>query len=706
MTDRTRVTLARTMWIAGICFAVLNIGFAVSSFPFTNREYSTGDAVFYIVVAVMSVAYGTVGMVVTTRVGSVLGWIFTAIGLCFAIGPFAEGYVLFATVTHPGSLPGARWFALFPNSYGIGGAGIALLLLLFPDGRPPSARWRWVQRIMPSTLLVAVIAFMLLPGVLGGTQGDLGVRLVNPIGIDGARQILTLIISIAAPVTLICGLLCGVAVILRFRRSRGEERQQMRWVAYVGAAILILFALSIVSGMVFGDGGLANDIMWGVTAFTIGLGIPVGFSVAIMRYRLYDLDIVVKKTVVFALVATFMTIVYVVALVAIPALVLGVGSGSGFSPLTILPTILIAILFQPVRRRARRLADRVVYGSRATPYEVLSEFSDRLSDTYSTDDVLPRMAQLLAASTGANVAGVWLRVGDRFVATAVAPAGAAIPDPVASAGDELPMFGERTSGFPVRHQGELLGAITLEMPANDPMNPEKERLVLDVAAQAGLVLRNVRLIEELRASRRRIVTAQDERAKKLERNIHDGAQQQLVALAVKLRLAQATVAKDQQKAEAMLADLQTEANDALENLRDLARGIYPPLLADKGLPEALTAQARKSPIPVDVESDGVGRRYPPEIESAIYFCCLEALQNIGKYAGASRAEIRLAQTDGHIRFQVIDDGSGFDTASQRTGTGLQGMADRLEAIGGVLDVRSEPGRGTTVSGTVPAGGAS
>jgi signal transduction histidine kinase len=311
------------------------------------------------------------------------------------------------------------------------------------------------------------------------------------------------------------------------------------------------------------------------------------------------------------------------------------------------------------------------------------------------------MAQLLAAGTGANVAGVWLQVGDGFVPTAVAPGTATMPSAVASTGDELPTFGERSSAFPVRHQGELLGAITLEMPANDPMNPEKERLVLDVAAQAGLVLRNVRLIEELRASRRRIVTAQDERAKKLERNIHDGAQQQLVALAVKLRLAQTTVSKDQAKAESMLADLQTEANDALENLRDLARGIYPPLLADKGLPEALAAQARKGPVPVAVESDEVGR-YPPEIESAIYFCCLEALQNVAKYANASRAEIRLAQTNGHIRFEVIDDGSGFDTASHRTGSGLQGMADRLEAIGGTLDVRSEPGRGTTVSGMVPA----
>jgi signal transduction histidine kinase len=704
VTDRTRILAARTLWVGGLAIAVLNVAFAISSFPFTNRQYSTGDAVFYIITALVSIAYGTVGMLITTRRGSVLGWIFGVIGLCFALGPFAEEYVLFATVTHPGSLPGPQWVDLLNAAYGIGGAGIALVLLLFPDGRPPSPRWRWVRWTLPAAVFVGVVAYAFLPGVENGTQRDLGVRLLNPIGIAGAHQTLSIITAIAAPIAVICSLLCIVALFLRFRRSRGEERQQMRWVAYSGVVFVVLFLLSIATGIAFGNGAV-NNVVWGLMVLTVGLGIPIAFAIAIMRYRLYDLDIVVKKTVVFALIATFTTLVYVVALVAIPALVVGVGSGVGFSPLTFASTIVIALLFQPVRRRARKLADRLVYGRRATPYEVLSEFSDRLSEAYSTDDVLPRMAQLLAAGTGANLAGVWLRVGDRFVATAVAPAGATTPTPVSSTGDELPAFEDRASAFPVRHQGELLGAVTLEMPANDPMNPEKERLVLDVAGQAGLVLRNVRLIEELRASRRRIVTAQDARAKKLERNIHDGAQQQLVALAVKLRLAQVTVAKDQQKAEAMLADLQTEANDALENLRDLARGIYPPLLADKGLPEALIAQARKSPVPVAVESDGVGR-YQPEIESAIYFCCLEALQNVAKYANASRAEIRLAQTNGQIRFDVADDGAGFDTERVRAGSGLQGMADRLEAIGGALDVRSELGRGTTVIGTVPAGGTS
>ena len=228
------------------------------------------------------------------------------------------------------------------------------------------------------------------------------------------------------------------------------------------------------------------------------------------------------------------------------------------------------------------------------------------------------------------------------------------------------------------------------------------RLVEDVAAQTSLVLRNVRLIEEPRESRRRIVAAQDERAKALERNIHDGAQQQLVALAVKQRLAEALVDRDPAKAKLMLAEIQTETHEALETLRDLARGIYPPLLADKGLGAALGAQARKAAIPVDVETDGVDR-YAQEVEAAVYFCCLEALQNVSKYANASSAVVRLATSDeGGLRFEVQDDGVGFDPSATTFGTGLQGMADRLDAVRGALEVRSAPGEGTTIVGTVAA----
>ena len=215
-------------------------------------------------------------------------------------------------------------------------------------------------------------------------------------------------------------------------------------------------------------------------------------------------------------------------------------------------------------------------------------------------------------------------------------------------------------------------------------------------------MRNVRLIEELKASRLRLVAAQDEERRRLERNIHDGAQQQLVALSVKQRLASSLIGNDDERARAMLEELQAQTNETLEDLRDLARGIYPPLLADKGLAVALQAQARKAAIPTAVDADGVGR-YGQDVEAAVYFSCLEALQNVAKYADASRATVSLSASNGDLRFQVVDDGHGFDPGHVGHGTGLQGIADRLAALGGELEVRSAPGDGTTVAGRLPIG---
>ncbi len=256
----------------------------------------------------------------------------------------------------------------------------------------------------------------------------------------------------------------------------------------------------------------------------------------------------------------------------------------------------------------------------------------------------------------------------------------------------------------VRHQGEPLGAITLEPAPDDPMNTAKEALVHDLATQAGLVLRNVRLIEDLRASRQRLVAAQDAERRKLERNIHDGVQQQLVALSVQLRLAEQLAGRDPAKVAALLRTLQDRSNEALEDLRDLARGIYPPLLADQGLTAALEAQARKAVVSTTVSSDGLGR-YPQEVESAVYFSVLEAMNNVAKYADAGSTEISLAQRNGSLEFSVRDDGRGFDPAAAARGTGLLGIEDRLDAIGGSLEIETEPGAGTRVVGRVPVGGA-
>jgi signal transduction histidine kinase len=198
------------------------------------------------------------------------------------------------------------------------------------------------------------------------------------------------------------------------------------------------------------------------------------------------------------------------------------------------------------------------------------------------------------------------------------------------------------------------------------------------------------------------VTAQDEARRRLERNLHDGAQQDLVALSIKAQLADITIDEDPAQAKQILGEIKADAAGALENLRDLARGIYPPLLADLGLAAALSAQANKSPLPVTVEADGIGR-FGQDTEAAVYFCCLEALQNTAKYAHATQARVCLQAQNGSLRFTVSDDGTGYDARHIPMGSGLRNMADRLAALGGRLEVQSVPTRGTTITGHLPTG---
>jgi signal transduction histidine kinase len=429
-------------------------------------------------------------------------------------------------------------------------------------------------------------------------------------------------------------------------------------------------------------------------------------GIAVLKHRLYDIDIVINKTVVFGTLGAFITAVYV-------AIVVGVGAviGSGNKPnlgLSILATAIVAVAFQPVRERVQHFANRLVYGNRATPYEVLAEFSGKVAETYATEDVLPRMARTVAEGTGAAHAEVWLRSGTELRPAGSWPEGGAADSRSHIALDgQLPDFEGVDHAIAVRHQGELLGALTVTKPAGEPLTPAEEGLLSDLASQAGLVLRNVGLssellarLDELKASRQRLVAAQDETRRRLERDLHDGAQRQLVTMKSRLALAKSAARRDPAETKELLATVKEEAGEALEALRDLARGIYPPLLADQGLVVALEAQARKAPVPVEVHCENVAR-YPQAIEAAVYFCCLEALQNVAKHAQATEITIELSASGGALGFSIVDNGVGFDSGVLTIGSGLQNMTDRLEALDGSLQVISDAGMGTTVSGTVP-----
>jgi signal transduction histidine kinase len=674
-------TASRLAWLlCGVTLALL-VANVVLSIPAGSL---TDEGAFVFVYPVFLLAFSTVGALIAARQpGNAIGWVFIGTGLAWAVLGAADAYAAYALSIGRQATLAARaadWVNIWFYGPGIF-LPVTLLLLLFPDGRLPSPRWRPV-------LWAAILGNI---GVLLGNAFDPGTDTVdarfltsNPFGVEALAGVLPILVPVAFFATLGAVIAAPVAMVLRLRRSRGDERRQITWLAYAGVLVVLAIAGVIIAGSITGweSDSVAEEIGQLVLISSLAL-LPIAAGIGILRYRLYDIDVVINKTVVYGLLAAVVTVIYV-------AIVVGIGTvvgSSGSAFLSAVAAAVVALLFQPLRRRAQHFANRLVYGDRATPYEVLSGFSERLADTYSVDDVLPRLARVLGEGIGADHVSILLRTAERTVPIATWPEG----DTTASANDRR---------FEVRHQGDPLGEISIAMPANERMDEGQERLAADVATQAGLVLRNAALVTDLRDSRRRIVASQDERARKLERDIHDGAQQQLVALSVKLGLVERVVRTDAAAAEAMVAEAKADTNDALENLRDLARGIYPPLLADQGLAAALRSQARKAAIPVEVEPDGIGR-YPEETEAAVYFSCLEALQNVSKYAEASTAKVRLAQANGVLTFEVSDDGRGFDPHAAERGSGLQGIADRLAALGGALAVRSAPGAGTTIAGSLP-----
>jgi signal transduction histidine kinase len=686
----------RLPWV--ICGLTVGLMGGALALGIRNGSISN-DAAFAVVGIVMMIGNVAVGAFVASRVPSnPTGWLLMTIGIGFVVGVAASEYAVYGLYTNPGGAPfpyAAAWLSSLTYLISIG--AVLLLIALFPNGRAASPKWRWLPPAIVADITLGIVTTMVRVGPID--VSDVGPDPVNPIGVRALDPIVVPLQWVAGFGGIALAILAVASLMLRFGAARGEERQQIRWLAYVGFVSIILLVLTILTGIGLENhrSTSLNDAMFVGFFISFGIGIPAAAAVAVLRYRLWDLDMVLKKTIVATVLLLLLVAASGVALLLVGGLVVGPLGAPGAA---LVLGIGIGALAWPLLRLSRRIADRIVYGRRASPYEVLTQFSDRMAESYATDDVLPRMAAILGAGTGAKGVTIWLLVGNQLrPATTWPPHDARAEDP-ADLAPAATLADLTDDVFVVRHQGEQLGAITVSMHANDPMNPTKDKLIHDLAGQAGLVLRNVRLIEELRASRRRLVAAQDAERRRLERNIHDGAQQQLVALQVKQRLVEGMIERDPDKARELMTQLQGDTAEALEDLRDLARGIYPPLLADKGLGTALESQARKSPVPVTVESDSLGR-YSQEVEAAVYFCALEALNNLAKYARASSATVSLSQVDGTLTFAVSDDGVGFRPANVGGGTGLQGMADRLDAIGGSLEIRSAPGEGTRVVGHVP-----
>lgn len=657
--------------------------------------------------------YGIVGaLILVRRPGNRIGWLFCAVGLLSPLESFAQQYAHLGLLTAPGSLPGAAVMAWLQSwlLWLFWPGTVVYALLLFPTGGPPSRRWWPVAWTTALFAVIMVVDSLVSPGRFNDVMRSNGVisywfPATNPIVLQPLSDLLRIPDTLARMGTYALILVASFAAVRRFRRSTAVERQQLKWLAYAGAVIFVGVLVLITSGQRVGQVETGLDIILVGTL----IGIPAAAGIAILKYHLYDIDLVINKTLLYGAMAAFITLVYVAIVVGIGHLV-----GQGGKPnlaLSILATALVAVAFQPVRERVQRVANRIVYGKRATPYEALSEFSERIASTYADEEVLPRLAQTIAESTGAAQAVIWAKEGaeNTTLASWPEPNGSSIHAPEVAGGG-------RSSDriVPVQHQGEVLGALSIRKARGDSVTPIDEKMLADLALPAGVVLRNLQLTRELRArlaeisvqttelqaSSARIIAAQDSTRRRLERNIHDGAQQHLVAIAVKLRLAATLARRDPARATRLLDELEVETHQALETLHALARGIYPPILRELGLESAIRAQAARFSLPVDVSANKLAR-YPSEVEGAVYFCSLEALQNVAKHANATTVRIHLEDAGGELAFSVEDDGIGFDPLRARQGSGLQNIADRLAALGGHLELIPGPGRGTSLQGRVP-----
>jgi signal transduction histidine kinase len=679
----------RRWTVAGWAVAVLAATLAVS---LLLGDLLVGDLTAEeIPLAFAFFAFAAVGAVLMLRVpGHRLGPLFAFIGLAPMVGAAVETFV--PPLLEPGS-PLVAISVMIGEALWTPTLVVVLVIpaLLFPTGRPPSRRWAWVgwAALLLAVGFAALIVFR--PEFTRVDRAAGTVTVANPIGIAGLPDPEESLLADVGFLALgLLAVLALASLVVRYRRADAERRAQLK---------LLLSAVALLVGWVVALIMVPRLDEWAGSNVVFPLllaAIPVSAAIAILRYRLYDVDLVISKTLAYGALAVFITLVYV-------AVVVGVGTvvgGTGNLVLSIVATAIVAVAFQPVRELVQRFANRVVYGKRATPYEVLSELSGRMAYATATEELLPRIARMVAEGIGAARVEVWLRVGSDLLLEAEwsDPTTTSLGSPVV-AGDEVSVAGA-DAAVPVRHQGELLGVISVSKPRGDPINPAELKLLEDLASQAGLVLRNVRLVEELRSSRQRLVKAQDEERRRLERDLHDGAQQRLVSIALGLRMARGLVAGD---ADGRLGERLDQASEelslALGELRDLARGIHPAMLTDRGLVPALASLLERSALPATMESTLAGR-LSTAVEATAYFVVAEGLTNAAKYSEATAVRVRLEYGEGWLRVEVSDDGVGGADPSR--GSGLRGLGDRVEAVGGVIEIVSPPGQGTTLVCRIPA----
>ncbi len=681
--------------LIGICFALVVATYVGAALSWSRPGYERTGAETYALSTwpLLFLAYPVVGvLVVAHHPRNVIGWLFCAVGLLWALGFFATAYASYGLKAHPGTLPGAQVANWFQSWTFFPGLGLILVYapLLFPDGRPPSPRWRVVAWTGGSGIALVTTVFAFQPGKLDDGLGGFP----NPYGIlPDALAIGCALLGF--PLTLGSAIAASISMVLRLRQARGIERAQLKWIAFAASVLAAGFVFHLALQFT----GLAGRAEWYWVVWGMALcGLPIAAGIAILQCGLFDINLLVNRTLVYATLTVIVAGGYVLV-------VMGVGALFHVEEalvLSLLATGLVAVAFQPLRDRVQRGVNRLLYGDRDDPYAVLSHLGLRLEATLAPEEIPLAIVRTLTDALRLPYAAIFLQ-------------GGAAAEPAAAAG--MPLDG--TVRLPLVYQAEPVGELVVAPRGpGEAFGPADQRLLEDLARQIGVAVHATRLTADLRRSRERIVSAREEERRRLRRDLHDGLGTQLAALAIQAGALRATIPRDPAAAEEQAAELRTELKAAVGDIRRLVHGLRPPALDELGLVAALRQRAARygaGGVYQTPEGERTGDPHlmvtvlapidlptlPAAVEVAIYRIVDEALANVAKHAAARACRVAWEATDHQVTLTVEDDGGGL-APDRGIGVGLLSMRERAEELGGSFAIeRRADGPGTRLRVCLP-----
>jgi signal transduction histidine kinase len=614
------------------------------------------------------------GLVASRRPANPVGWFLLTFATCLSGVVFTEAYAKYGLLTEPGSLPLARAMAWPPQWLWAPGAVMILLFLplYFPDGRLVSRRWRWVVRFAAFFSVFATNFSAFQPGDVQGTG------LVNPMGLEALGSLPWVIDAVILPLWLGLLFISAASLVVRFRRSGTEQRQQIKWLALAAWVIPVWFIISP-----FFERRVPVVFEIGETlAFA---GVPVAVGIAILKYRLYDIDLIINRTLVYGALTACVVGVYVLVVGYLGQLF----HTNSDLLVSLIATGVVAVLFAPLRDRLQRGVNRLMYGEREDPYAVISRLGERLEGTLAPEAVLPTIVETVREALRLPYAAIAL---ERDTGSEIA----------ASAGEPV----ERPLRLPLAYQNDPVGELLLGRRAGEgDFSAADRRLLEDLARQAGIAAHAVRLTADLQQARERLVTTREEERRRLRRDLHDGLGPMLGSLTLKLDVADDMVEENPAAARVLLRGLKSQTQSAVADIRRLVYALRPPALDDLGLVNAIretAAQYSAKGLRVSVDALESLPLLSAAVEAAAYRIAQEAMTNVARHAAAGECSVRLAldEETRMLDLEIRDDGDGLPPERGR-GVGLFSMRERAEELGGSCIVESSPSGGTCVRAALP-----